>query len=136
MANHHSRGTWSQNLSLWFESCRLSVNRKSKFLDHFSGSYPPVLDGDKEEKEREVIKELCRRTNWKAWLVPFRAVSVILSNPVGPFITCLARVTGADWEFSQLQHNGKIRFPALAHGRLVFNNTSGSTGTAKVVIEM
>lgn len=82
------------------------------------------------------MKELCKQINWKAWLARFSAVSVILGSPVGPFPTCLARVTGADWEFSQLQHNSKIRFPALAGGRLVFNHRCDSTGAANVVIEM
>lgn len=111
-------------------STRSISGAELKLLGHFSGSYLLVLCGDREEEEREVIKELCRQMNWKAWLVQFSAVSVILGNPVGPFTTCLARVAGADWEFSQLQHNGKIRFPALAHRRLVFSHGNDSISGA------
>lgn len=90
---------------------------------------------DREAKEREVIKESCRWINGNAWLVCFRAVSVILGDPVGPFTTCLVCIAGADWEFSQLQHCDEIGFLALAHERLVFNHRSSSIGAANVVIE-
>lgn len=76
-----------------------------------------------------------RWTNWKAWLVHFSAVSVILSNPVGPFTTCLECVTGADWEFSHLQHNRKIRFRVLAQRRLVFIAEAIAPALLMIVIE-
>lgn len=57
----------------------------------------------------------------------YTSVSVILSSPVGPFTTCLACATGADWEFSQLQHKEKIRFRAL---EACFYYRSNSTSAA------
>lgn len=100
-------------------------------LTSLGGVNLSVLCGDKEgEGESSCTDEQTGRH------CLYSSVSVILSSPVGPFTTCLACVTGTGWEFSQLQHNRKIRFHALAQRRLVFITEATAPALLRLVIEM